>query len=211
MSNRAIAYVDGFNLYNGLHDAYGHRYLWLDLVRLLEELRPGNELIRVKYFTAILIDDPDAQSRQAEYIAALEGAHPGRVEVILGRYERKRRTCHECGSRWHTYEEKETDVNMAVEFVADALAGDAENFYVVSADSDLVPAIKLVRARRPSVFVIAFFPPKRKSKERLKLMPSSFVIGHWKLRDAQLPEVVSLGDRSCSRPAKWAVGADFPR
>lgn len=25
-----IAYVDGFNLYHGLHDKYGRRYLWLD-------------------------------------------------------------------------------------------------------------------------------------------------------------------------------------
>jgi hypothetical protein len=26
-----IAYVDGFNLYHGLHQASGRRYLWLDL------------------------------------------------------------------------------------------------------------------------------------------------------------------------------------
>jgi hypothetical protein len=26
-----IAYVDGFNLYHGLHQGYGRRYLWLDL------------------------------------------------------------------------------------------------------------------------------------------------------------------------------------
>lgn len=29
-----IAYVDGFNLYHGLHDKYGRRYLWLDLQNL---------------------------------------------------------------------------------------------------------------------------------------------------------------------------------
>jgi hypothetical protein len=29
---RLIVYVDGFNLYNGLHDAAGNRLLWLDIV-----------------------------------------------------------------------------------------------------------------------------------------------------------------------------------
>ncbi|SDZ15457.1 hypothetical protein SAMN05216554_2671 [Herbiconiux ginsengi] len=81
--SRAIADVDGFNLYNGIHDAYDRRYLWLDLVKLFEALRPRNELIRVKYFTAILIDDPETQKRQAEYIAALKAAHPGRVDVVV--------------------------------------------------------------------------------------------------------------------------------
>jgi hypothetical protein len=67
-----IAYVDGFNLYNGMHDAFSHRYLWLDLVKLLQSLRPNHEILCVNFFTAPLLDDPDAQSRQATYWNALE-------------------------------------------------------------------------------------------------------------------------------------------
>jgi uncharacterized LabA/DUF88 family protein len=201
--SRAIAYVDGFNLYNGIHDAYNHRYLWLDLVKLFERLRPKNELIRVKYFTSILIDEPDAQGRHAEYISALQAAYPDKVEVILGRYQRKDMVCRACGASWRSYEEKETDVNIAVALVADALAGEAENLYIVSADSDLVPAIKLIQARKPDLFSVAFFPPKRRSDELLKLMPSSYVIGQQKLRDAQLPEEVAGASATYSRPAKW--------
>ncbi|MGD8195271.1 NYN domain-containing protein [Herbiconiux sp. P18] len=203
MAQSAIAYVDGFNLYNGIHDAYRHRYLWLDLVRLLERLRPTTELIRVKYFTSALIDEPDAQGRHAEYISALEAAYPGRIEVIRGRYQRKAMVCRTCGATWRSYEEKETDVNIAVALVADALAGEAENLYIVSADSDLVPAIKLIQSQRPDLFSIAFFPPKRKSEELLKLMPSSFVIGQQRLREAQLPDVVDGPTATHSRPAKW--------
>jgi hypothetical protein len=33
-----IAYVDGFNLYNGLHEATGRRDLWLDLESLLTSM-----------------------------------------------------------------------------------------------------------------------------------------------------------------------------
>ena len=35
-----IAYVDGFNLYHGLHDKYHRRYLWLDLERLVQRPTP---------------------------------------------------------------------------------------------------------------------------------------------------------------------------
>lgn len=52
-----IAYVDGFNLYHGLHDKYGRRYLWLDLQHLVQcrssfEIR---SLIR-KPFTLAAVD-----------------------------------------------------------------------------------------------------------------------------------------------------------
>jgi hypothetical protein len=40
-----IGYVDGFNLYHGLHDKYGRRYLWLDLGHLVQRLRPGDRMI----------------------------------------------------------------------------------------------------------------------------------------------------------------------
>jgi len=208
LPNRAIAYVDGFNLYNGIHDAYEHKYLWLDLVKLLTNLRPSNELVKVKYFTSILLDEPDAQGRQAEYIGALKAQYPDQIEVIPGRFQRKKMKCKGCGAEWGSYEEKETDVNIAIEMVSDALSGETENLYIVSADSDLVPAVKLIQARKPELFSIAFFPPKRQSEELLKLMPASMIIGRQKLKDAQLPDSLKIGDSTFSRPTKW-VPAEF--
>ena len=50
---RVITYIDGFNLYFGLKDSGYRRYYWLDVERLAENiLRPGQELLAVKYFTA---------------------------------------------------------------------------------------------------------------------------------------------------------------
>ena len=54
-----IAYVDGFNLYHGLHQAYGRRYLWLDLQHLVQRVRPHDQILAVRYFTAEVKDDPD--------------------------------------------------------------------------------------------------------------------------------------------------------
>ena len=116
-----IAYVDGFNLYHGLHQAYGRRFLWLDLQHLVHRVRPHDQILAVRYFTAEVKDDPNGLARQRTYLAALK-AYCTKVEVVLGRYQTKTMTCRQCGSAWTSYEEKETDVNIAVALVADAAA-----------------------------------------------------------------------------------------
>jgi hypothetical protein len=66
-----IGYVDGFNLYHGLRDKYRRRYLWLDLAHLVRRLRPRDEILAVRYFTALVRDDPPALARQRDYLNAL--------------------------------------------------------------------------------------------------------------------------------------------
>ena len=67
-----IAYLDGFNLYHGLHQGYGRRYLWLDLEHLVQRVRPHDQILAVRYFTAEVKDDPDGLARQRAYLAALK-------------------------------------------------------------------------------------------------------------------------------------------
>ena len=54
VKQRVIVYVDGFNFYYGLrNDIRWKRYYWLDIVSLFEKfLRPNQELVAVKYFSA---------------------------------------------------------------------------------------------------------------------------------------------------------------
>jgi len=52
--DRVIAYIDGFNLYFGLRDKGWRRYLWLDVQKLSTNLlKPGQQLVFTKYFTAV--------------------------------------------------------------------------------------------------------------------------------------------------------------
>lgn len=55
-----IAYVDGFHLYHGLHAKYRRRYLWLDLAHLTHRIRPRDRIMAVRYFSALVRDDPAA-------------------------------------------------------------------------------------------------------------------------------------------------------
>lgn len=203
-----IAYVDGFNLYNGMHDAFQHRFLWLDLVELLARIRPNHKILKIKFFTAPLLDDPDAQSRQATYWNALEANSRGLVEIVPGRYQRSEKKCKSCDATWTHYEEKETDVNMAISLVTDAASKEATDYYLISGDSDAAPAIRQAMQVNPTGFYMALFPPRRISNELQALMPNSRVIGREKFAQSQLPETVrGAKNAKFSQPSKWKPGS----
>jgi len=200
-----IAYVDGFNLYHGLHAKYRRRYLWLDLEHLTRRIRPRDRIIAVRYFTALVRDDPAALARQQTYLEALKVRSGGIVRVHLGRYQSKTQQCRQCGNIWTSYEEKETDVNVAVSVVADSAIAASDIALIVSADSDLCPAIRTARTLNPRRGMIAAFPPRRSSFEIRSLIPGAFTIAAADLRNSLLPEAV--GDpatgRVYKRPGKW--------
>jgi hypothetical protein len=199
-----IAYVDGFNLYHGLHTKYQHRYLWLDLERLVGRLRPHDQIVAVRYFTARVLDDPAALGRQETYLSALT-RRGGVIDIVYGRYQSKARTCRTCGAVWTSYEEKETDVNIAVSLVADAAAAASDIALIISADSDLCPAIRTARSLNARRGMIAAFPPKRSSFEIRSLIPGAFTIGAVDLRNSLLPDVVAdpVAGVTYKRPGKW--------
>jgi uncharacterized LabA/DUF88 family protein len=198
-----IVYIDGFNLYHGMHDSLGRSTLWLDLVKLAQSFRPSQQVVGVKYFTAPVLGDPLAQGRQAHYQAALKALYPNLFTVTQGRYQRKQVTCFSCNAQRDHYEEKETDVNIAVTLLTDAALHNMDTAIIVSADSDLVPAVKAAAKIRTTLFVAAAFPPKRVSKQMRQLMPSSMNIDERRLKKSQLPQTFSVNGATYTRPAHW--------
>lgn len=157
---RVIVYIDGFNFYYGLKfTARWRKYYWLDVVKLFESfMRPNQELIAVKYFSA-KPDDIEQSRRQNAFFQA--NKENPKFRLILGKYLKKEITCFKCKNVIHTYEEKETDVRIATQIVADAYQKNCDVAIVVSADSDMVPAIELATQARQKVFV--YFPPNQYS------------------------------------------------
>ena len=208
MANRVVVYIDGFNLYYGMRSKGWRRYYWLDLNRLAERLlRPGQTLAGVRYFTARVI--PDAGSvgkarRQNTYLEAL-GTLPD-LAIHYGYYSSKTRRCSECGATWQTYEEKMTDVNIAVELLSDAYEDAFDTAIMISADSDLARPITAIRERFPGKRVVVAFPPGRFSVHLRNIATASFTIGRDALRDSQLPERVSgHEDDVFTRPPGWSA------
>jgi uncharacterized LabA/DUF88 family protein len=201
---RVAVYVDGFNLYFGLRKKYGRKYLWLDLQALAASLlRPGQALTQVRYFTARVRNDADGQQRQSDYLDAL-GERSPLVDIKDGRFQEKSRRCRGCGSVWTVFEEKETDVNIAVALLADAVRDRFDTALLVSADSDLCSAVRETKTLFPAKRIIAAFPPSRHSAELKRVVDGFRFIGDDKIRQAQLPdEVATEAGIILRRPKHW--------
>lgn len=205
--SRSIAYVDGFNLYFGLRALGLKRLYWLDLVALASNLAaPGQSLEHVHYFTARIRHNGNNHAdvdRQSTYLDALT-ASP-KLTLHEGHFLVKSAKCRACSSTWTTYEEKKSDVNLAVQLVMDALDDRFDTAFVVSGDSDLSTPIQQVLSRCPAKRIIVAFPPRRHSAELKKIASGSFTIGEDKLRRSQLPEVVHTASGiPLHRPGSWA-------
>jgi uncharacterized LabA/DUF88 family protein len=195
-------FVDGFNLYHGLHEKTGRKYLWLDLRQLATSLlKPDQRLVAVHYFTARVRNNPLSAAHQAQYLGALRCTN---VHVVEGRFQEKTQECRSCGGQWTSYEEKETDVNLCVALLEAARLREFDVALIVSGDSDMVPAVRSVRHMRSDVRLVAAFPPMRFSDELKRAVHASLHVGIAKIRQAQLPDHVTDGDRTYHRPKYWA-------
>ena len=203
--NRVVAYVDGFNLYFGLKEGYGRRYHWLDLQKLVADLlQPDQQLRAVQYFTARIRDDPEGGSRQSTYLDALAN-HSPLVRITEGRFIQRPRGCRSCGARWVVYEEKETDVNIAIAMIKDAAQDVYDTAILVSGDTDLRPVVATVKQLRPDKRIVVAFPPRRHSKALMRAADAFITIGHGTIHNAQLPHsVVTRGGITLSRPVYWS-------
>ena len=203
--DRVIAYVDGFNLYFGLKAASFKRYYWLDVAALASQLlKPGQQLAATHYFTARIRDNGrnlNDQKRQTTYLEAL-GVQGVRCQ--FGHYLDKQRECRNCKATWTDYEEKMTDVNIAIQLLGDAYEDRFDVALVVSGDSDLSTPIQRIRERFPKKRVIVAFPPNRQSAELKRRANGYLSIGEDKLKASQLPEQVAKPDGFVlTRPPTW--------
>lgn len=207
MAERVTVFIDGFNLYYGLKSKGWRRYYWLDLRRLAENLlRPGQELVSVRYFTARVLprpQDPGQPERQRIYLAAL--ATLADLHLHYGYFLPKSATCLQCGAVWQTFEEKMTDVNIATELLGDAQDDAFDTAIIISGDSDLSGPISALRRRYPYKRVVVAFPPNRISLRLRAAATAWFTIGRDQLRDSQFPnEIVSREGYFISRPPRWS-------
>jgi hypothetical protein len=85
MTERVIAYIDGFNLYFGLRAKGWKQLYWLNVALLAENLlKDGQRLEGVRYFTARVSRPPSKQRRQNTFLEAT--AELGKCSMHYGQY-----------------------------------------------------------------------------------------------------------------------------
>jgi hypothetical protein len=144
-------YVDGFNLYHRALEDRPH-LKWLCLRTLVSKnFFPRDEISSVKYFTAP-VDPPCPGSkpvitpkrvRQLAYWDALRSTG---VTIVEGRLVPRWYDCRaDCGKQYRKMAEKMSDVSLALHMYRDFIVHRPQVMIVLSADLDLLPALKMIR------------------------------------------------------------------
>lgn len=136
------------------------------------------------------------------YLDALETLEG--VRLHYGHYLAKTRQCPRCRATWQVFEEKMTDVNIAVELLGEAQDDAFDTAVVVSGDSDLTKPVRAVQTRYSTKRVVVAFPPERTSVQLREAAVAGFVIGRKSLKDSQLPDrIVKSDGHVLIRPPEW--------
>jgi len=199
VKRKAIVYIDGFNLYFALKEKDWKSLMWLDLVKLSQRLlRPDQQLVRVKYFTARIRNDPPKERRQKAFLDALATLDG------LDIYEHNRIKCFDCGKEWPDSKEKQTDVSIATQMLIDSYTPNViDDIILVTADSDQCPAMRAVRALGKHVLIV--LPPGRINyMEVQKAADGRLELTKRMFRESLLPEeVMTKGGFAIKRPEKY--------
>ncbi len=210
---KTYVYIDAFNLYYGALRYSTHK--WLDLGALSAVLFPNENISRIKYYTARLkrdVTDPDKSKRQQIYLRALRTIP--QLEIVYGYFQShpvKRMLASSVSDKPEIVtviknEEKGSDVNLAVDLIADGCAGRYELAVVVSNDSDLGRAVKIVATtyELPVAVVNPFYrnnkPP---AKALVKHASVKRTLRARALKRCQFPDTIQVNNKKIVKPKSW--------
>ena len=202
-------YIDGFNLFYGA--LKGTPYKWLDIAALCQHLLPKNQIHRIKYFSAHVNqrpDDPDKRVKQQTYLRALKTLP--NLEIILGHFLSQRCFMPLAGQpvgqpkfvKVIKTEEKGSDVNLAIHLLNDGYKNDYEVAVLITNDSDLLEAIRIVR--QDLNLPVGILNPHPQPSHAL-IKHTSFIkpIRKGALAASQFPDVLTDDNGSFYKPASW--------
>lgn len=203
--NKVLFLIDGFNVYHAFDEKQEyHKYKWLDYFALAKCFVTKNDkIVDVILFTAYVPWDPNKKCRHKKLTQALESKG---VKIVLGKFKHIDRKCRLCHRTYPTYEEKHTDVNIAIYLFRAAMNNDYDTAIIISADSDLVPAVREVKNVFPDKKIGLITPIGRSSKELQKLCDFRKKMKKKQLETSQLPNIVTIDSTKgiiVQRPSSW--------
>lgn len=206
---KVFFYFDGFNFYNGLKDGNHYQYYWIDIVKLSKLLISKikeSEIETVYYFSALPTWNEAKTKRHKKFYAVNQKLNPGVFKVVSGKFSKKRINClASCKEEFFKHEEKQTDVNIAIQMVNDAQQGLCDIMCLVTGDNDMIPPIELIRNLFPEIEIQVFSPPCRSNNQLKNFAHKSRNLGSMLNLFAQaiLPDEVDAGGWTHYIPLKW--------
>ena len=199
---RVVAFIDGFNLYHSLVENPSYRkYKWLNLRTLIETYVPTKNLREIHYFTALTTWNLQKMVRHKTLIKVLESTD---VTIVYGEFRKRERTCPNCRRTYSSHEEKQTDVNIAIDLFRLAILDRYDTALILSGDSDLIPSIKAVKSTFPSKKVGILIPIGRRAEELKQHCDFHIKIREKNLARCVFPDTVILSDGTrIAKPPTW--------
>jgi uncharacterized LabA/DUF88 family protein len=116
---------------------------------------------------------------------------------------KRKKKCHICKEWFSTHEEKQTDVNIALYLLADAMNDQFDRAIMVSADTDLVPIIETVHRNAPDKDIGVMLPVHRPNSFLTKAADFTIQLKESVLQACQFPDEFNVGKITLKRPASW--------
>ncbi|MBU0503368.1 MAG: NYN domain-containing protein [Candidatus Omnitrophota bacterium] len=201
--NRCAFFADGFNIYHSL-DALPsyYKYKWLNLAKLAKTfIASSSEITSIFYFTTYITWDQRKLARHQIYVRALQSEG---VQPVFGEFRRVDRVCKVCHRQYQTFEEKQTDVNIAIKLFETAVTDLWDTAIIISGDSDLIPALKAVKATFPTKKVGIIIPIARRAEELKQAADFHMKIKEKHLMSCQFEDMVIIDKNTkLTRPITW--------
>ncbi|MBC6414883.1 MAG: NYN domain-containing protein [Bdellovibrionales bacterium] len=198
---KITAFIDGFNLYHSLvKNPETEKYRWLNLKKLCQFfIKKSESLTDIYYFTALAKWNEGKIKRHQEYIKALETTN---VQVVHENFKRVTKRCRKCYANYKTFEEKETDVNVALYLIKMAFQNKFDKFFLVTGDTDLIPAVKMIKEYFPKKRSHIITPINSRSMSLKDIADSSSKIKKQHLQDSLFPNIIQ-SDGEILKPKQW--------
>lgn len=209
----AIVYLDGFNFYKGQLESRPHNK-WVNLESLFDRVLIDFQVTKIHYFAGQVRgsanpEDPHAPDRQATLFRAMETLD--RVEthksLFTIRPGNARLTSEGQHPEWvgvWKVQEKGSDVKLAVQLLVDAIDGSADNYVIVSGDSDLASAISVARTKFGARVGVLYPRQERNKSFEAAGVDFSLYLHPADVTASQFPDtVVNHRGRQIHRPREW--------
>lgn len=208
-SNKVAFLYDGFNFYNGLKDAGWKKYYWLDIVKFSQRVVGKYKdwtVNQVYYYTALPIDKNKA-IRQKAFIDVNKSSNPACFQVVFGKYKNRSINCTNCHTLIPRWEEKQTDVNIAIGLIDQCRSGNTDVICLVSGDNDLKPALKYIQEEFQNIRVLVFYPPHRNHSElQVYAWDTKHLLSYESVfRSCLFEKITTIGNTHHTIPPTWEL------
>lgn len=150
---KIICYIDGYNFFHATKDNPSANINFNTLAHSL--ILDNQVLIDTFYFSAYATWRKKDFQKHKKYVNRLSDTG---VTAILSHFKKKQVICSTCGTKYWSHEEKESDVRLALQIVEDAIDEKYDTAFILSGDSDIVPAIHKVKTRFPNKRILIALP-----------------------------------------------------